>query len=280
MGFKQMPLALRVPDLSDAQKLVLLTITDHANEEHGNSTFVGQGRMALELGKARETVNRAVKALCEKGYITREHNYRTTADGRPYMTSSTITVHYEVMQTAVDKAVDNSVDNEGDPLQKTAPPSDPESLPLVTQDHPPSDVASLPLVTTDHYPRDTESQRNWEVNREVEQGNQFGREILSFATKASFGGESNDTNDPRYKATRDAIQDAADIEDDSPFIDALETYFEDGEQMAGEFLNNWHLPSHCADPYKAGKWLSTFLNTMRSKHGLETSFTTPEGQAA
>lgn len=84
-----MPTALHVPGLTDTQKLVLLSLTEHANAEHGDSTFVGQGRIAAEIGKGRTSVNRAIGALEDAGYITRQPNYRKTDDGRAYRSSDT-----------------------------------------------------------------------------------------------------------------------------------------------------------------------------------------------
>lgn len=276
MGFKQMPLALRVPGLSDTQKLVLLAITDHANEDHGNSTFVGQGRIAGELGKARETVNRAVKVLDQQGYITREQNYRTTEDGRSYRSSDTIIVHYAAMQKAVDNSDNPSVDSKS----PVTTPSDLTSLPLVTTDQHPSDEKSLPLVISDHGGSDAASQLNRELNREPEQGSELGSETGNLTFTLTASGEergrskavTTDTGEtPAYAATRRAVQDAAEAQDMEIFTDALTEYFEEGERLSEYAQNRWSkIPLECADAYSAGRWLKVFLRTASKRELIST----------
>lgn len=276
MGYKQMPLALRVPGLKPTEKLVLIALTDHANEGHDDSTFVGQGRIAAEVGAKRETVSRVMKVLETKGYITRRANFRETEDGRAYRSSDTTTVLYAAMREAVEKAVDNR-DMPGDwETTEFAPPSDEMSLPLVTKYHGGSDEKSLPLVTKSHGGSDEMSQLNRELNRELEQGREQGSEIgkLSFTRPASGtpAPAVDSAEDPRYKHTRDAVRTAAETGDPEQFKEALRENFEDGGRLADNFSDQWTtIPAQCAEPWHAGKWLRTFLNSQAKHSGLSTA---------
>lgn len=294
-----MPTALHVPGLTDTQKLVLLALTEHANAEHADSTFVGQGRIAVELGKARETVNRAMRSLEAAGYIVRKANYRATAEGKRYRSSDTTVVVYAAMQAAIDA---EAVEKGADDPEALGDPSDERSLPLVTRDHDPSDERSLGVVTRDHDPSDTASQQNRELNRESNREANQEREIgnSSAALNASVeraGGQAvrnqaMDTLDPDIKQQAvDLIQGIAGLSRASKkreltiqehhrldylegdFINLLTVHVSD--DAAGMYENEtWKIPDDASTPSGAGRRLGIFLNTMRAQGFFPAAVTT------
>lgn len=102
MGWKHMPLARRVPGLTNTEKLVLITYAECANADDGDSTYIGQATIARELGKDRSDINKATKRLQELGYISKRPKYVYPPDKPPRRTSNTVTVHYNKMLEAVE----------------------------------------------------------------------------------------------------------------------------------------------------------------------------------
>ena len=70
-GFTQVPNhLLNDPDLTFAAKVVYAKLLSYA--WHNDKVFPGQERMAEEVGSKRSTVNKAVKALEDKGWLAIE----------------------------------------------------------------------------------------------------------------------------------------------------------------------------------------------------------------
>jgi biotin operon repressor len=61
-------------ELSTTEKMIMLALADHANDE-GKSIYPSQGTVARKTSLARETVNRHVQFLIEKGYLV-DKGYR------------------------------------------------------------------------------------------------------------------------------------------------------------------------------------------------------------
>jgi hypothetical protein len=97
-------------DLTPSEKLVLLAIADHADDS--GYAWPGQTGIGRKCGIHRESVNRVIKRLKDKGLLTSE--YRHDTDGRIIGSS------YQIV---------------GMPVTQ-------DHTPLVTQDHIPSDVGS------------------------------------------------------------------------------------------------------------------------------------------
>jgi len=66
-------------DLSSTDKLIMLALADHANDE-GKSIYPSQKRIALKTGLTRPTVNKHIQALVDDGYLNRE-KYRNDLFG-------------------------------------------------------------------------------------------------------------------------------------------------------------------------------------------------------
>lgn len=73
-------------DLPMAQKFVLVTLADHADED--NTCFPSQARIAKRIGSTVRTVGRALSALEAGGFISRQHR---TKDG--FRTSDRFTLN-------------------------------------------------------------------------------------------------------------------------------------------------------------------------------------------
>jgi hypothetical protein len=61
--------ALKATGITPTQKLVLIHLADHHNEEHGFA-WMGQTRLADVTGLTRETINRTLQALETDGWLT------------------------------------------------------------------------------------------------------------------------------------------------------------------------------------------------------------------
>ena len=74
MSVRIMSMVFDNQELSSTEKLVMLALADHANDE-GKSIYPSQDRLAMKTGLSRETINRHVKRLIQKGII-RKIGYR------------------------------------------------------------------------------------------------------------------------------------------------------------------------------------------------------------
>ena len=68
MSIRLMSLVFDNQSLSTTEKIIMLSLADHANDE-GRSIYPSQSRIAKKTSLTRETVNRHVQALIEKGYL-------------------------------------------------------------------------------------------------------------------------------------------------------------------------------------------------------------------
>ena len=68
MSVRLMSLVFENQVLSPTEKLVMLALADHANDE-GKSIYPSQSRLSRKTGLARGTVNRHIASLMERGYI-------------------------------------------------------------------------------------------------------------------------------------------------------------------------------------------------------------------
>lgn len=263
-----MPTALHVPGLTDTQKLVLLSLTEHANADHGNSTFVGQGRIAVEIGKGRSSVNRAMHALENAGYITREANYRKTDDGRAYRSSDTTVVHYAAMQAAIDsEGVENVESETPSDTPDLTPPSALTALPLVTSEHGGSALTALGVVLPEHGGSAVAAQQNREPNRELnrESDRECETGTPPIAPTASGGRPSPQAmHQLPQQIQEDAIeciQQMAVGEQDAEDLYHCIAEYVDGAVL--DALDTWQVPAQAAKDYHARKWFGRFMNTMR-----------------
>lgn len=79
MSVRLMSLVFDSLDLSSTDKLIMLALADHANDE-GKSIYPSQKRIALKTGLTRPTVNKHIQALVDDGYLNRE-KYRNDLFG-------------------------------------------------------------------------------------------------------------------------------------------------------------------------------------------------------
>lgn len=268
-----MPIALHVPGLTDTQKLVLLSLTEHANAEHGDSTFVGQGRIAAEIGKGRTSVNRAIGALGAAGYITRQPNYRKTDDGRVYRTSDTTVIHYAAMQAAIDAA---AVENPHAESTEMSPPSALTALPLVLSEHGGSAPTALGVVLPEHGGSATGEQQNRELNRELNQEPDWERETRNAPSAVTASGDRpqqamhqlpQDLQDEALHIIRQLAQQPSGAQDLELLDDVIRDYITDeGRDL---FLETWSIPAEAASDYQAKRWFGKFMNSMRRYGYLE-----------
>ena len=63
-----MSLVFENTKLSSTEKLVMLALADHANDE-GKSVYPSQERLSRKTGLARETINRYINKLSKNGYL-------------------------------------------------------------------------------------------------------------------------------------------------------------------------------------------------------------------
>lgn len=68
MSVRIMSLVFENTELSSTEKLVMLALADHANDE-GKSIYPSQNRLSRKTGLARPTVNRHIHSLVDKGYL-------------------------------------------------------------------------------------------------------------------------------------------------------------------------------------------------------------------
>lgn len=68
MSVKIMSMVFENQELSSTQKLVMLALADHANDE-GKSIYPSQSTLSRKTGLARGTVNKHIKDLIENGYL-------------------------------------------------------------------------------------------------------------------------------------------------------------------------------------------------------------------
>lgn len=115
MGVVETPLADRLHCLTYLERAVLRLLIEHANDQHGDTTFLGQQGLAHLLNATRPKVWEATKMLLERGFIEVER--------RPGKSSITTIIYPAIV----------------DELQRT--PGVWESVPKMTRkrfkDHPP-----------------------------------------------------------------------------------------------------------------------------------------------
>jgi DNA-binding MarR family transcriptional regulator len=68
MSVRIMSLVFENQELSSTEKLIMLALADHANDE-GKSIYPSQDRVSRKTGLSRRTVNRTTKTLVDKGYL-------------------------------------------------------------------------------------------------------------------------------------------------------------------------------------------------------------------
>lgn len=69
MGVIETPLADRLHCLTYLERSVLRLLIEHANDQQGDTTFLGQQGLAQQLGASRDRVLKAQKMLLERGFI-------------------------------------------------------------------------------------------------------------------------------------------------------------------------------------------------------------------
>lgn len=79
MSVRIMSLVFENQELSSTEKLIMLALADHANDE-GKSVYPSQGRIARKTGLARPTVNKHIQTLIGNNYLWRE-GYREDRSG-------------------------------------------------------------------------------------------------------------------------------------------------------------------------------------------------------
>lgn len=70
MSVRLMGLIFDSRTLSSTEKLIMLALADHANDE-GKSIYPSQNRLSQKTGLARGTVNKHIQILIDKGYLNR-----------------------------------------------------------------------------------------------------------------------------------------------------------------------------------------------------------------
>lgn len=70
MSIKLMSATFDNKDLNSTEKLVMLALADHANDE-GESIYPSQQRLSDKTGLSRRTVNKIIGVLVEKGYLVK-----------------------------------------------------------------------------------------------------------------------------------------------------------------------------------------------------------------
>lgn len=68
MSVRVMSLVFENEDLSSTEKLIMLALADHANDE-GKSIYPSQNRVSRKTGLVRQTVNLHIRGLINKGYL-------------------------------------------------------------------------------------------------------------------------------------------------------------------------------------------------------------------
>lgn len=112
--------------------LRVLTILGRHTDRNGWCK-VSQKKIADQIGKSRETVNRAVKQLCELGYLRKTNQY-SQSEGQ------SISLYQVVMDRTPD------IQDVDAPEQDEVPPCDASITPPVTpEDHTPCDTATSHL---------------------------------------------------------------------------------------------------------------------------------------
>ena len=68
MSIRLMALVFENQDLSSTDKLIMLALTDHANDE-GKSIYPSQYTLARKTGLTRPTINKHIQKLVDNGYL-------------------------------------------------------------------------------------------------------------------------------------------------------------------------------------------------------------------
>lgn len=71
MSVKIMSMVFDNQELDSTQKLIMLALADHANDE-GKSIYPSQDTLSLKTGLARETINRKIRELIGLGYLIKK----------------------------------------------------------------------------------------------------------------------------------------------------------------------------------------------------------------
>ncbi len=79
MSVRIMSLVFENQELSSTEKLIMLALADHANDE-GKSVYPSQSRIARKTSLARPTVNKHIQGLIDNNYLYRE-GYREDRNG-------------------------------------------------------------------------------------------------------------------------------------------------------------------------------------------------------
>jgi DNA-binding transcriptional MocR family regulator len=81
MSIRRILAALETTGLPANEKLVLILLSDHADDETGKC-WPSQNYIARRSGLTRETINRTMKRLSNKGLIRIEHRFREDGSSR------------------------------------------------------------------------------------------------------------------------------------------------------------------------------------------------------
>lgn len=98
MSVRIMSLVFENQSLSSTEKLVLLALADHANDE-GRSIYPSNNRISLKTALARGTVNRVIQSLCNAGYLTKV----------AYLTDRNNVVEYSINVTKLSSSMTSGV---------------------------------------------------------------------------------------------------------------------------------------------------------------------------
>ena len=81
MSIRRILAALETADLPASEKLLLILLADHADDETGKC-WPSQNYIARRSGLARSTINRTMKRLEGKGLIRIQHRFRDDGSQR------------------------------------------------------------------------------------------------------------------------------------------------------------------------------------------------------
>lgn len=93
-------IAWSVPGLTLSEKAILAFITCKARTDLGHRFWWGQAAMGKTLGISKDTLQRHLKVLEQRGFITRHPRFEDTPSGNVQRRSDLITVHLDFMRTA------------------------------------------------------------------------------------------------------------------------------------------------------------------------------------
>lgn len=241
--------ALRGVGLPPAEYLVLMTVWTYSDERMLNA-FPSMGRLSADTGLSRSTVKRCLRSLRAEGYLTVDAK-GGNVDGKNMATRYRLTLPQGGGVTHDPPGV-----HERSPGGVT---HDPLSDPSPDHESDPPDTGDSGESTQSSYTVDPDG-------------------------SALTIGERNDPISPAFHHSQDrrfllrGVQAIAQNRTDGDeeklgqnldnLLLALNTFFGRSDEYLWGSDYGWEdIPKKCVDPYEAGKWLNTYLNSWQQEEG-------------